>query len=175
MMYLHLRSNHCMDTTELEPSEKLAEEMANITCELARTCNAKENYFASLFNLTPAEFKCLRLFTNKKVLSIKEITFQLQITPGRITHILTSLETKKFVVRKIDSTDKRNVLVYLTPKSEPFIRNLNENHIKLHEDILNKIEPEKRELVLSAMKDVVVALNLWSKQVHNLNSEIKYE
>jgi len=160
---------------EKATSEKLASEMATITCELAKTCNAKENYFASLFNLTPAEFKCLRLFTNKKILSIKEITFQLQITPGRITHILTSLETKKFIVRKIDPTDKRNVLVHLTPKSEPFIRNLNENHIKLHEDILDKIEPEKREIVISAMREVIVALNLWSKQVHNLNSEVKYE
>lgn len=164
-----------MDSAEVDTSENLAEEMANITCELAKTCTAKENYFAALFNLTPAEFKCLRLFTNKKVLSIKEITFQLQITPGRITHILTSLETKKFVTRKIDPTDKRNVLVYLTPKSEPFIRNLNDNHIKLHEDILEKIDPEKREIVISAMKDVIVALNLWSKQVHNLNNEVKYE
>lgn len=165
-----------MNTVISETTTRLAEEMATITCELAKTCTAKENYFASIFNLTPAEFKCLRLFTNEKVLSIKEITYHLEITPGRITHILTSLEAKKFIIRKIDSTDKRNVLVYLTQKSEPFLKNLNANHIKLHEDILEKIEPEKREVVISAMKEVITALNLWSKQVHNnSNSEVMYE
>jgi DNA-binding MarR family transcriptional regulator len=163
-----------METVETEPGISLAEEMARITCELAKTCTQKENYFASLFNLTPAEFKCLRLFTNKKILSIKEITYQLQITPGRITHILTSLESKKFITRKIDPTDKRNVMVNLTSKSEPFIRNLNETHIKLHEEILEKIDPEKREIIIDAMKEVIVALNLWSKQAHSLNNEVKH-
>lgn len=163
-----------METAVTDTRISLAEEMARITCELAKICTQKENYFASLFNLTPAEFKCLRLFTNKKVLSIKEITYQLQITPGRITHILTSLESKKFITRKIDTTDKRNVLVNLTTKSEPFIRNLNESHIKLHEEIIEKIEPEKREIIIDAMKEVIVALNLWSKQAHSLNNEVEH-
>jgi len=151
-----------MQATLDAAQEKMAELMAELTCELARTCNEKENYFAAMFNLTPAEFKCLRLFSKKTSLSIKEIAHRMKITPGRITHILTALEEKKFVKRRVDPGDKRNVIVSLTAKSTPFIKNLNENHIKLHEDILEKIEPEKRPLVLTAMGEVVDALRSWS-------------
>lgn len=164
-----------MLTTVLESQTLLAEEMAKLTCELAKTCNEKENNFASMFELTPAEFKCLRLFTQKNVLSIKELTFKLGLTPGRITHILTSLEAKKYVIRKIDPTDKRNIQVFLTPKSEPFIKDINEKHIKIHEDILDKIAHEKQESIISAMKEVIVALNLWNKQVQNIKQEAEYE
>jgi DNA-binding MarR family transcriptional regulator len=143
--------------------QQMAEEMSNLTCELAKTCNDKEKYFASTFNITPAEFRCLRLFTNRSSLSIKELGSEMNLTPGRVTHILTSLEEKKFIKRTIDENDKRNIIVHLTSKSKPFLNNLNDNHIRLHEDILEKIPSEKRDLVISAMKDLLKALKSWSE------------
>lgn len=152
---------------QLEKNEtELAAQMADLTCELAKTCNDKEVYFSSLFNLTPAEFKCLRLFSKTDSLSIKHIASSMGLTAGRITHILTSLEEKKFVKRKVDEKDKRNVIVYLTPNSQPFLKNLNQSHIKLHEDILSKISEDKQELVLDALREVIKALRRWSD---NLN------
>lgn len=142
--------------------ETLAEAMADLTCELAKTCNDKENYFASLFNLTPAEFKCLRLFSKTSSLTIKTISVMMNLTPGRITHILTSLEKKKFIKRKSDPYDKRNVIVSLTSTSEPFLKNLNANHIKLHEDILQNIEEDKRVEMINSMKTLINALKMWS-------------
>ncbi|MCF8418478.1 MAG: MarR family transcriptional regulator [Melioribacteraceae bacterium] len=141
----------------------LAAEMADLTCKLARTCNEKENYFASMFNLTPAEFKCLKLFEDTQSLSIKEIAGAMNLTPGRITHILTSLENKNFVERKIDMTDKRNIIVHLTNKSGPFIKNLNESHIKIHKEILENIDEDKREYVIGALGDIYAALKTWGE------------
>ena len=158
----------------MEPPEQQAEKMAKLTCELARSCQAKENYFASIFNLTPAEFKCLRLFTDNNVLSIKEIIYHLEITPGRITHILTSLEAKDYIKRRIDPTDKRNVQVFLTEKSEPFIKELNESHVKLHEDILENIEVDKRETVIDAMQEVITALHQWSRDINHKKHEVEH-
>ena len=145
--------------------EALAESMAELTCELAKTCNDKENYFASLFNLTPAEFKCLRLFTKTNSLTIKTISILMNLTPGRITHILTSLEKKKFIKRKTDPYDKRNVIVTLTSNSEPFLKNLNANHIKLHEEILADVSEDKQDDMISAMKQLIIALKTWSAKI----------
>ncbi len=145
---------------------ELSEKMADLTCELAQTCNEKENYFASTFNLTPAEFKCLRLFTKNDSQSIKVISNRMKLTPGRITHILTSLEEKQLIIRKLDPLDRRNVIVSLTANSKPFIKNLNDNHIKLHTEILEKIEPDKREFVIDAMNDVITALKKWSESLN---------
>lgn len=147
-----------------DTSVSFAQEMAELTCELSRTCNEKEHYFASLYNLTPAEFKCLRLFTNSTQISIKEIAHRMKITPGRITHILTSLENKQFILRKLDAVDKRNVIVHLTNKSKPFIKNLNMNHVKLHEEILGKIDSDMHLTILKAMREVIKALKQWSAE-----------
>lgn len=141
----------------------LAKEMAELTCNLAKTCQEKEKYFASLFNLTPAEFRCLRLFNKQNARSIKEIALELGLTPGRITHILTSLESKKLIERKVDPTDKRNVIVHLTPQSKPFLTNIYENHVKIHQEILDEIDEDKREDLLKALRDLLRVLKTWKE------------
>lgn len=139
-----------------------AEQMANLTCELARTCTNKEHFFAAKYDLTPAEFRCLRLFRDSPSIAIKSIAIQMKLTPGRITHILTSLEEKKYIERKIDQKDKRNVIVHLTESSKPFLKVVNDNHVKLHEDILQKLPDDKREFILESMEEVLKALKTWS-------------
>ncbi len=143
-------------------TSELAKRMASLTCELAKACNDKEKIFAAQFNLTPAEFRCLRLFSNHDSLTIKFITAAMGITPGRTTHILTSLEEKKLIKRKPDPADKRNMIVYLTSKSKPFIKNLNKNHVKIHEEILESLKKSNRNVVLDVMNDVIKALSTWS-------------
>ncbi|GBD90609.1 HTH-type transcriptional regulator MhqR [bacterium BMS3Abin04] len=143
-------------------ARNLAQEMSSLTCELARACNEKEKKFAAQFNLTPAEFRCLRLFSNNDALPIKFLTKSLGITPGRTTHILTSLEEKRLVKRKADQKDKRNMIVELTAKSKPFIKNLNENHIKIHEEILQHIKKNDREIIIKAIQEVIDALSMWT-------------
>lgn len=140
----------------------LAKEMAHLTCDLARTCSEKENYFASMFNLTPAEFRCLRLFEEQKSISVKELCKLMDLTPGRITHIISSLETKNFVSRANDPKDKRNIIVTITSKSLPFIKNVTDSHVSIHKEILGRIAPDKREAVISAMGELLSALQEWN-------------
>lgn len=139
-----------------------AELMSRLTCELGRTCTNKEHFFAAKYDLTPAEFRCLRLFKNRPSMSIKRIAIQMNLTPGRITHILTSLEAKKYIIRKVDQKDKRNIIVHLTESSQPFLKIVNENHIKLHEEILESIPIDKREFMLESMQDLIKALKTWT-------------
>ena len=144
------------------PSDSTAKRMADLTCEMAKTCNKKEIQFAAAFNLTPAEFKFLRLFSDVHTLPIKKISAILDLTPGRITHIINSLENKNLIKRRQDDTDKRNVFIDLTTVSKPFINNLQKNHILIHKKILESITPEKRDLVIAAMEEVISALKTWS-------------
>ena len=139
-----------------------AELMSRLTCELGRTCTNKEHFFAIKYDLTPAEFRCLRLFKDRSSMAIKRIAIQMNLTPGRITHILTSLEAKNYIIRKVDQKDKRNIIVHLTESSKPFLKIVNENHIKLHEDILSNISEEKREFILESMEELIKALKTWT-------------
>ncbi len=137
--------------------------MAELTCKLSRACNKKETSFAALFQLTPTELRCLRMFSKKSTVAIKEMIDELEISAGRVTHILTSLEKKQYIVRRVDKLDKRNHLVDLTHKSRKFINQLTKKHIELHQNILNNISDEKKDTVTQVMAKLIDALDNWSE------------
>jgi DNA-binding MarR family transcriptional regulator len=139
-----------------------AKTMAELTCKLARACNKKETSFAALFQLTPTELRCLRMFSKTSTVSIKEMIEELEISAGRVTHILTSLENKNYIVRRVGQNDKRNHLVDLTPESRKFINQLTKKHIELHQNILNNISEDKQIIIAQVMVELIDALEDWS-------------
>lgn len=141
-----------------------ANAIAELTCRLARSCNRKETSFAALFQLTPTELRCLRMFSKKSTVSIREMIDELEISAGRVTHILTSLESKNYIKRRADELDKRNHLVDITPESRKFINQLTKKHIELHQNILNDLSDENKEIVHHVMSELISALDEWSKK-----------
>lgn len=139
-----------------------AKTMAELTCKLAKACNKKETSFSALFSLTPTELRCLRMFSKTSTVSIKAMIDELEISAGRVTHILTSLENKNYIVRRTNVKDKRNHLVDLTPESRKFIDQLTRKHIELHKNILNNISEDKQAIIFQVLMELVEALESWN-------------
>lgn len=137
------------------------EPIAELICELTRNCNIKEEYFASSFNLSPTEVRFLKLFAVSSTYTIKELRDLLKLTPGRITHVLSSLEAKKLVSRTQDANDKRVILVSLLPKAYPLITNLHLNYTNLHNKILQNIKEDDLEKVLNSLEILVDVFKKW--------------
>jgi DNA-binding MarR family transcriptional regulator len=140
------------------------EPIADMICELTRNCNIKEEYFAASFNLSPTEIKFLKLFAVKPQYTIKELREILKLTPGRITHILTSLEAKNLIFRTLDAKDKRIILVSLQPKANPLIINLQQNYKELNKKILQNVSQEQLEIISSALKTLNIVFAQWVNQ-----------
>ncbi len=140
------------------------EPVAELICELTRNCNIKEEYFASSFNLSPTEVRFLKLFAVSPTYSIKELRERLKLTPGRITHILSSLEAKKLISRTLDPKDKRVIIVNLMPKAAPLISNLQQNYHELHNRILQNVKEEEMEKILSSLEILVDVFKKWVNQ-----------
>lgn len=140
------------------------EPIAEMICELTRNCNIKEEYFAASFNLSPTEVKFLKLLAVKPQYTIKELRDILKLTPGRITHILTSLEAKNLISRTIDDKDKRVILVSLQTKASPLIVNLHQNYNELHKRILQNVNEEELEKISSSLKILNKVFNQWVNQ-----------
>ena len=138
--------------------------VAELICELTRNCNIKEEYFASSFNLSPTEVRLLKLFVLSPNYTIKELRELLNLTPGRITHILTSLEAKKLISRNSDPKDKRAILVSLLPKANPLITNLNKNYHELHNRILRNVKEDEMKNILSSLEILVDVFKEWVEQ-----------
>lgn len=144
-------------STQMEP-------IAEMICELTRNCSIKEEYFAASFNLSPTEVKFLKLFAVKPQYTIKELRDILKLTPGRITHILTSLESKNLISRTLDENDKRVILVSLLPKANPLITNLHQNYTELHRRILQNVDDKELANISKALKILNDVFGKWVNQ-----------
>ncbi|HEX2963681.1 MAG: MarR family transcriptional regulator [Ignavibacteria bacterium] len=138
-----------------------AERLGELICSLTRSCNIREEYFAASFNLSPAEVKLLKLFAFNSTLSIKELCSILHLTPGRITHIVSSLEGKKLLVRSADQNDKRNVIVSTAPKCAHFINNLHMSYLDLHQRVLDSVSEEEQEKLFQSLETLVGIFGKW--------------
>ncbi len=137
------------------------ENLSNLICYLTRRCNIKEDYFAASFNLSPTEVRFLRLFSFTNSYTVKELKDKLQLTSGRITHIINSLENKKLITRVQDDKDKRNILVSLLPKAEPLIKNLQKSYNDLHQSILKNIPASELDKITDAVSLLVNVFDNW--------------
>ena len=137
--------------------------LAELVCELTRNCGIKEEYFASSFNLSPAQVRLLKLFTQQSSYTIKELCELLKLSNGRITQIISALEGKKLIIRKADPKDKRNIIVSLLPGSKLFIDNLTKNYRELHKIILAEVGEKKKEEITAALEVLVNAIQRWVK------------
>lgn len=140
------------------------EPIAELICELTRNCTIKEEYFAASFNLSPTEVRLLKLFSFSPKYTIKELRELLKLTPGRITHILTTLEEKKLITRVQDASDKRIILVNLTSKALPLITNLQQNYHDLHVKILESVDSFELKKITSALEILNDVFRKWVNQ-----------
>ena len=143
--------------TEMEP-------IAEMICELTRNCFIKEEYFAASFNLSPTEVKFLKLLAVKPQYTIKELRDILKLTPGRITHILTSLQDKNLISRTLDENDKRVILVSILPKAGPLITNLHQNYKELHLRILQDVDESELKKISSSLQILNSVFKKWVNQ-----------
>ena len=146
----------------VEGNEKycFAQKLAKLTFAIVKFYNFHETVFANEFGLTIAEFRFLRLFEGKGELELKYIVSELKISPGRITHILTSLEKKKLIVRISKPTDRRNVIVKLNERSKRILKNFSDFHIKKHQSLLEKMSENDHEVLITAADKILMELSI---------------
>lgn len=154
-----------MKNTKINKTQSRAEKLAQVTFLLARACEEKEQYFTKMFDLTNAEFRCMRFLNCDCVYSVKDLANIMGLTSGRITQIITTLEQKKYVTREIDLNDRRNIKIRLTDAAQPYIKNVTEKHVELHEKVLEQIPEETQESVLGALDELLKSLTNWSKNI----------
>lgn len=149
--------------TDNSNSRAFIENTAELLCDLTRMCNIKEEHFATSFNLSPGEFRLLKLFVFKDSYTIKELCGLLSLTPGRITHLTGSLEIKKLIIKKVNADDKRNVTLTLSKKSRKYIENVYNSHINFHKGILRHISDKDKEILNKSLAIIVDSFKKWIK------------
>ncbi len=135
--------------------------LADLIFTLRQKCTLKDLYVFKRAGVSSAEYNCLMQFFGLSGIGMKELGERLDITPGGVTRIITGLEEKGIVERRIDPEDRRGINVILTGKGEEIVHNIREASLELHAEIIDSIEPDNRESVIEAMEQLINAINSW--------------
>ena len=140
---------------------KNAAKLADLTFKLLANCQEKEARLAEKYGLTQSEFRCLRLFNKNDVLNNKQIAERMNLSPSRLTRIIDGLVAKNYIIRQIEPSDRRNMKVELSKRGKVIVQKLNDAYVKIHQEILEDINKSQHKPLISAMENLLVALQKW--------------
>lgn len=143
--------------------------LADLIFTLRQKCALKDHYVVRRAGISPAEYNCLMQFFEAGTIGMKGLGERLDITPGGVTRIITGLEEKGIVERRIDSEDRRGINVILTPEGERIVGDIRSTSLELHAEIIERIDPSSRQKVIDAVDQLIIAINGWLEA----NPEIK--
>ncbi len=142
-------------------SQEYVTKMARSVFTLRQKCALKDNYFVRSLDITTSEYTCLVQFFDSNIIGVKELSSRLDITSGGVTRILTSLEDKGIIKRRISPEDRRSIDVHLTKKGIEMVNHIRQASYDLHAEILSHIDPEHRQPVLNAIEELIKAIDHW--------------
>ena len=138
-----------------------ASKLADLTFKLLANCQEKETRLAEKYGLTQSEFRCLRLFNKDDVLNNKQVAERMNLSPSRLTRIIDGLVNKDYINRQIEPSDRRNMKVELSKRGKIIVQKLNDAYVNIHEEILEDIDKTQHKPLISAMENLLVALQHW--------------
>lgn len=145
----------------MESKEEQISRMAELIFTLRQKCAQKDIYFLRESDVSTAEYSCLIQFFNQEESGMKELGERLDISPGGVTRIVTSLEEKGIVDRQISKEDRREIRVALTARGKRLVQKIRRSSHDLHSEIISRIDPEQRQHVLIGMEQLVAAISDW--------------
>ena len=85
---------------------------------------------------------------NEKSMCVSDIQNNLHITKPAVSQIYSSLDKKGYIIREIDTSDRRKILVTLTPKGQEVLKDMKEQSGKMLNDVISRLgEEDTRHLI----------------------------
>ena len=102
--------------------------------------------------LTVEQMHLLKNVTSKNGMTQKMLGSAVDKTPANLTRILRRLETKDLIVRRPESGDRRENLVFLTGKGRDLVKDVHETFQLFSARMFNGISDETQRTVRSCME-----------------------
>ncbi len=126
-----------------------------------KTVNLRiKNVCAHKFELKVNEWRTMANIDNNRPLSAKEIVTRSSISKVNVSRAITSLQKKGLLDRHVDPTDRRRILLRLTPKGK-----------KIMTELVPLLKEQEKELLSPLNEEEVKTLSSLMARVQN-NSNI---
>ncbi len=154
--------------------QDFATQMTDLTTQLFTSCQEREAYFVSLYDIKLAEFRCLRFLLQCEPCPIKELAEMMRLTPGRLTRIIDSLLLRQYVSRTEDRNDRRVKTISLTDTGREMAATMNQHYLAMHQDILTLLPDDSHGQIVHAIDQLLGAMRQWEQQVRSQSKKEKH-
>lgn len=109
------------------------------------------------YNLNVGEFEVLAALARNpdRQLSPKELQKKILISSGGLSNRINRLEEKKFIVRIPDPSDRRGVIVKITPEGRKLTLEAVVTHVAIEKALIEGLEAEDREQLAELLKKLI--------------------
>lgn len=125
------------------------------------TAAVKEVY-ASRYGLSIHEWRTMAVLSDYEPLSAKEIVMRSGVDKVNISRAITCLQSRQFLERHVDPTDRRRALLRLTPQGKKIMRALLPLILDVEQQMLSALSPEEQAQLRHLMAKMTQSAN----QVH---------
>lgn len=135
-----------------------------------RLTRAYSDFFLK-FGLTEAKFTVLMLLfrASQHTLLPSEIAAQSGITRSSATTLLDGLLSRGLIYRKASKTDRRKMVISLTPKGEEVLSEILPIHYSQTSSVLSEISPSEKNDLFKILKKVESGISKYEKETQKLN------
>lgn len=121
------------------------------------------------YNLTIGEFEVLAALARNpdRQLSPKDLQEKILISSGGLSNRINRLEDKKYIVRMPDPTDRRGVIVKITPEGRKLTLEVVETHVAIEKALIQGLDKADQSQLANLLKRLILS------QKSQLNEKIK--
>jgi DNA-binding MarR family transcriptional regulator len=106
----------------IDPNRSISALVSELSRLFARGFNARVRHHG----LTQTQWQALAVLARREGLRQAELAEWLNVQPISLARLIDRLESAGWVERRPDPTDRRAIQLYLTPKAEPILDEMNE-------------------------------------------------
>jgi len=110
------------------------------------------------FGLTESQFSALETLGHKGPLTVGELCKKQLVTGGNMTVVIDNLEREQLVERVRSSTDRRVILVHLTPKGKALFERIFPEHADFVAGLASVLELQEQRDLARLLKKLGIAL-----------------
>jgi len=156
--------------------QRQAQHLSQLTRDLARCCQSKEEQIFARFNLSPAEGRVLLVMAEDEPTTASAIADKLGLGRSRLTPLVDGLVQKGFVRRKESAADRRVRTMTLTATGRKVARQATSFQITFHETLLRQFSSDEREQLLNGLAQLHDAIEKLRRKItdgHDRNATRK--
>lgn len=128
-----------------------ATQLSQMTRDLARCCQTKEEQIFGKFHLSSAEGRVLLVIADGGSSTPSAVAEQLGLGRSRLTPLVDGLVEKKLLTRTESSTDRRVRTLELTPEGETAAQEVTSYQTSFHQELLRRFSPDERRHLLQTL------------------------